>query len=96
MPNAFTPNADGENDVFRVPYSMAEEVTKFSVYNRWGELIFSTTNLNEGWDGTFGGKPQSPGTYVWMIEYKDLLSNKSATAKGTVILIRYGRAIIRH
>jgi gliding motility-associated-like protein len=88
MPNAFTPNNDGLNDVFRIPPSTPQKIKSFSVYNRWGGLIFHTSDSGIGWDGTFHGQPLSNDTYVWMIEYEDLLTKKTETASGTVILIR--------
>ncbi len=88
MPNAFTPNNDGLNDVFRIPPSTPQKIKSFSVYNRWGGLIFHTSDSGTGWDGTFHSQPQPNDTYVWMIEYEDLLTNKTETATGTVNLIR--------
>ncbi|MBK6381953.1 MAG: gliding motility-associated C-terminal domain-containing protein [Chitinophagaceae bacterium] len=59
----------------------------FRVFNRWGQLIFSTPRLHDGWDGKISGREQPAGVYVWMIEgiTKD---NKVITKKGTVTLIR--------
>ncbi len=88
MPNAFTPNGDGIDDVFRIPPQFATTIKSFSVFNRWGQKIFSTTNSSVGWDGYFKGGEQPPGTYVWMIQFVDPLTNKFETASGTVILIR--------
>ena len=88
MPGAFTPNVDGNNDLFRIPPSTAVKISAFAVYNRWGERVFYTSNSTEGWDGTFGGQPQPMGTYVWMIRYEDILMKKPMQAKGTVVLVR--------
>lgn len=88
MPGAFTPNGNGKNDLFRIPPSLAVKIRAFAVYDRWGMKVFYTTNSTAGWDGTFGGQPQPMGTYVWMIEYEDLLAKKLTQAQGTVILIR--------
>ena len=88
MPNAFTPNGDGKNDIFRIPPSITIPLFNFSIYNRWGQLIFYTTNPGEGWDGTVNGQPQPTGAYVWVIEYEDLIANKRAVAEGSVMLIR--------
>lgn len=88
MPGAFTPNGDGRNDLFRIPPSLAVKIKAFTVYNRWGARIFYTTNSSAGWDGTAGGQPQPTGTYVWVIDYDDLITGKPAEAKGTVILVR--------
>ena len=88
MPNAFSPNGDGKNDIFRIPPSTPQRIISFAVFNRWGQLVFRTTNSSSGWDGTLKGKPQPADTYVWMIEYEDLLNNQRSLAKGTIILIR--------
>jgi len=88
MPGAFTPNGDGKNDLFRIPPSLVAKISAFAVYDRWGARVFYTTNSTAGWDGTLGGQPQPMGTYVWMIEYEDLITRQPAQARGTVILIR--------
>ena len=87
VPNAFTPNNDGRNDVFRpIPVGM-KSITYFRIYNRWGQLMFSTSQNGKGWDGTFNGKSQDANVYVWMVEGIDYL-DKKFTRKGTVVLIR--------
>ena len=89
MPNAFTPNGDGIDDVFRIPPQVATTTIKsFIVFNRWGQRIFYTNNSGVGWDGYFNGEEQPSGTYVWMIQYTDAVTNQSKTASGTVVLIR--------
>jgi gliding motility-associated-like protein len=88
MPNAFTPNGDGRDDVFRIPPVTIQKIQSFSVFNRWGQEIFRTTDNGAGWDGNYNGQPQPTGTYVWMIQYQDGLSKKYETARGTVELIR--------
>ena len=87
MPTGFTPNNDGRNDKF-TPFPVGIRSYKyFRVFNRWGQLVFSTTKLHDGWDGKISGRDQPAGTYVWMIEglTKD---DKVITKKGTVTLIR--------
>ncbi|MFH1159802.1 MAG: gliding motility-associated C-terminal domain-containing protein [bacterium] len=89
IPNAFTPNGDGLNDVFRILGTPPENITEFhfQIFNRWGQVVFSTTNIEEPWDGTVKGKPSPEGVYVWAIYYKD--DNKhTVTNKGTLTLIR--------
>ena len=88
MPNAFTPNGDGKNDIFRVPPSIDIALFSFSIYSRWGQRVFYTTNPGEGWNGTINGQPQPTGVYIWEIGYEDQVTNKRAIAKGSVILIR--------
>jgi gliding motility-associated-like protein len=88
MPGAFTPNGDGKNDLFRIPPSTTQTIDNFTVYNRWGQRIFTTANPAEGWDGTFRRQPAPPGAYIWAIIYTDLLTGRTAKAEGTVLLIR--------
>lgn len=87
IPNAFSPNGDGHNDVFRVIHTPYQTGIKLKVYNRFGAAVFSSTDQNEGWDGTFRGKPQPPGAYVWMVEYLDW-NKEEKSLKGIVVLLR--------
>ena len=87
MPNAFTPNGDGKNDLFRLPPSSPEKVIGFSIFNRWGQLVFFTGNGASGWDGTFNDQQQPAGSYVWKIEYEDAAGIRKL-ASGNVMLIR--------
>lgn len=71
IPNAFSPNNDGINDLFRVyaPKGISE-VLEFCIYNRWGDLIFTQKNYDpqntsHGWDGRFNGAPLNPGVFVY-------------------------------
>ena len=87
VPTAFTPNADGINDVFRV---RAVGITGFeylSVFNRYGELVFKTNDPNKGWDGRVKGKEQETGNFVWIVSARDYLGNK-IFKKGSLLLIR--------
>jgi gliding motility-associated-like protein len=87
VPSGFTPNGDGNNDVFRpIPIGM-RSLNAFKVYNRWGQLMFSTTEQKRGWDGKFKGSNQDSGTYVWYAEGKDYKNNQ-IQRKGYVVLIR--------
>lgn len=88
MPGAFTPNGDGHNDVFRVPPSIVVNIRGLAVYNRLGARLFFSSSAAQGWDGTFGGKTQPAGTYVWVVEYDDPLTKRVESKKGTVVLIR--------
>jgi gliding motility-associated-like protein len=87
IPNAFTPNGDGKNDIFKPAFAGAVTEYNFIVYNRWGQKIFSSNNVADGWDGTVNGQPQPSGTYVWFCSYQ-LYQRTSMTQKGTVVLIR--------
>ena len=86
LPTAFTPNGDGLNDIFRLPPNTAVSLNEFSVFNRWGIKIFTTKNTGTGWDGTIGGKPCAPGTYIYRVSGKN--GSQTILIKGTVVLIR--------
>lgn len=68
IPNAFTPNNDGKNDIFRIRSNGLESLKFFRVYDRWGALIFETSDLNEGWDGTFKNGLVRPDVFIYHIE----------------------------
>lgn len=86
IPNAFSPNGDGKNDVFK-PEGTSISAMNMQIFNQWGELIYETTNITGGWNGTYDGKPQPSGVYMYTIRF--VLSNKSTLLrKGSVNLIR--------
>ncbi len=87
MPTAFTPNADGRNDVLRPILAGIKQLEFFRIYNRWGQLIFETRQNGKGWNGTINGKEQGHGTYVFFIQAIDYLG-APVMEKGTVVLIR--------
>ncbi|MFT4678870.1 MAG: gliding motility-associated-like protein [Litorivivens sp.] len=91
IPNAFTPNNDGDNDVFR-PVSPSHEKYHFEVFSRWGELMFSTKDPDLGWDGKFAAQLAEPGVYVWRVSYHELLEEENPSKEkqihGTVNLLR--------
>ncbi len=87
VPTAFTPNRDGNNDVFRPIAVGMTKIEYFQVFNRWGELVFSSTKNGHGWDGKINGKEQGSGTFVWLVKGTDY-TGKVFFAKGTVTLIR--------
>jgi PKD repeat protein len=85
VPNAFTPTRSA-NRLFR-PIPVGATIDYFRVYNRWGQLVWSSNEAHKGWDGTLNGKLQDPGTYVWMVRGVDF-TGKVITKKGTMILVR--------
>jgi gliding motility-associated-like protein len=87
VPNSFTPNGDGLNDIFRaVPVGIAS-TDFFRVYNRSGKVIFDTKSFMRGWDGSYNGIKQPSGTYVWIVKGIDV-KGKPVVKKGTVLLLR--------
>jgi gliding motility-associated-like protein len=87
VPTAFTPNNDGLND-FIYPIAVGiRRINYFSIYNRWGQLVFTTTVNKRGWDGKINGQLQNSNVYVWMVSAEDY-TGKAIFLKGTVALIR--------
>lgn len=86
LPNAFSPNGDGINDVFKILYSGYKRIYLFKVFDRWGNMIFSTADITKGWDGFKLGRRCDIGTYFWMVEAVDV-NNKTVQIKGDVTLI---------
>ncbi len=87
VPTGFTPNNDGKNDVVRPIAVGIKAIEYFSIYNRWGQLVFSTTINGHGWDGRINGAVQNTGTFVWTVKATDYLG-KAYFQKGVVTLIR--------
>ena len=107
VPNAFSPNDDGDNDVLKVLTNVdldnnflnnnlsnngfieggAIVEMNFEIYNRFGQLVFRTTDPREGWDGNFKGKPLNPAVFVYKLDYL-LINGLSATLNGNVTLYR--------
>jgi gliding motility-associated-like protein len=90
IPNAFTPNHDGLNDVFRIRGQGVSRIDHFTIYDRWGELVFECSNLpiddkNAAWDGFYKGKPVPAGSYVYIVQMS--CSDQSFTRRGSVTVI---------
>jgi len=87
VPNAFSPNGDGKNDVFKPILVGISKLNLFSIYNRWGQLVFTTSQNGKGWDGTLHGIQQDTGSFVYMVSGVDY-QGKTITKKGTFTLVR--------
>jgi adhesin/invasin len=87
VPKVFTPNNDGTNDVLKPILVGISAFHYFSVYNRWGNLIYTTQDANQGWDGTFKGVAQPVETYLWIAEGIDV-AGKKIVQKGMTSLVR--------
>jgi gliding motility-associated-like protein len=91
IPNAFTPNGDDLNDEFIPILTSGFDRNSgylLNIYNRWGEIIYTSEQFGEGWDGTIENQPAPIGTYNWVLKLKDSMSNKILTFNGYVSLIR--------
>jgi gliding motility-associated-like protein len=87
MPNVFTPNNDGINDVF-LPV-IAKNIVDYSlrIYSRWGQQVFFSSDFTQGWNGKIGTQDASAGVYYWICDYKGT-SGSSQNKKGFLELIR--------
>jgi gliding motility-associated-like protein len=87
IPNAFSPNGDGVNDVFRIENITYQKLVEFRIFNRWGKQVFEVSDPAKGWDGTQDNKPSDIGTYYYLVRlnYPD---GTTKTFKGDVVLIR--------
>ncbi len=88
MPNAFSPDGDGLNDVFR-PVTLPEKISTFSmyVYDRWGQQVFFSNDISQGWDGTITGNPAQIGGYVYVVKYGNP-SGAVREKRGMVTVVR--------
>lgn len=86
IPNVFTPNGDGNNDLFKV-YGSSIKQMELRIYNQWGNLMYETRDYHTGWNGTYRGQPQPAGAYVYTVK-AILFSGQVINRRGTITLIR--------
>jgi gliding motility-associated-like protein len=87
VPNAFTPNNDGLNDIIKPLLIGIKTLHYFTIYNRWGQKVFSTSDMNKGWDGAFKNGEKIPGNYIWVLKAEDI-TGKVYNLRGSFILIK--------
>jgi gliding motility-associated-like protein len=87
IPNSFTPNNDGRNDVFKPLVFGRVQIYEFTVYNKWGETIFKSNDINKGWDGTYKGLSQQSNVFVWTCKYQ-FENEPIKIEKGKVLLLK--------
>jgi gliding motility-associated-like protein len=87
VPTIFSPNNDGINDILRGYFGCLKTLDYFTIYNRWGKLVFSTKISTAGWDGRISGLNQETGTYVWVAE-GEFQSGERFVQKGSFVMIR--------
>jgi gliding motility-associated-like protein len=87
FPTAFSPNGDGVNDFFKPKYSIDFRQYFIRVYNRWGEEVYESSDVNEGWNGVYKGIPQPLSVFVWYADYS-FLDGKKHTEAGNVTLVK--------
>jgi gliding motility-associated-like protein len=86
MPSAFTPNGDGKNDLFRIPPGAGIMLSDFSIYDRWGNKIFTTKDAAKGWNGKMKDVPLQSGAFVYTIS--GMVNDKPVQLKGSFVLVR--------
>jgi gliding motility-associated-like protein len=88
FPNAFTPDNNNLNESFMPVTGCEVKDYELLIFNRWGQLIFTSKNINHGWDGNYKGKPAPNGAYLWMARYKAQFTGKTYNQKGSITLLR--------
>ena len=86
-PNAFSPDGDGINDFFNISGQKIEDF-QIEIFNRWGQMVYKSFDLNDGWDGTFNGKKLPTGTYVYKIKTREFGIDQNLIKSGSVALVR--------
>jgi gliding motility-associated-like protein len=87
VPNAFSPNRDGLNEVFKANFGEGIKDFRLQIFNRWGQLVFESSDIAKGWDGNWKGVPQPIGNYIWLIKYIDRYSIDQKL-RGSLFLFR--------
>jgi gliding motility-associated-like protein len=88
LPNAFSPNRDNRNDIYKPILLCPIDYYHLSIYNRWGARVFETRDLNKGWDGLSGDVQADEGVYVYVLEYRSASTHMNKLVKGNITLIR--------
>ena len=91
IPNSFTPDGDEYNQEFKPIITSGVDIYNYhmTIFNRWGEILFESYNPNFGWNGTYGGAGLvNEGTYIWQIEFKETMSDKSHKHRGHVTILK--------
>lgn len=90
VPNAFTPDGDGYNQTFKPIFTSGFDLYNFhfTIFNRWGEILFESYDSTKGWNGNYGGIPCQDGVYTWKVEFGLIKTDERVLDYGHVVLIR--------
>ena len=88
VPNAFTPNGDSKNDVFKAVIPFGVQILEMTIVNRWGQKVFTEGNTNNGWDGKFNNKDAPSDTYLFVVKYQLAQGGVIESRRGEVTLYR--------
>lgn len=87
LPNAFSPNGDGINDIFKPQGNCNADEYNLQIYARSGAVIYETKDINSGWDGSINGNPVPVGAYYYLVRYKNITSPSGFIFRGGVIIL---------
>jgi gliding motility-associated-like protein len=88
VPTAFSPNGDGRNDRFRIFFECQPEAYVINIYDRWGELVYQSDNLTDGWDGFYRNVSQPIGVYIFFVHYRESGTNEEKSMSGNITLLK--------
>jgi gliding motility-associated-like protein len=88
IPNIFSPNSDNKNEEFKVLHTCPEDNFSLHIYNRWGQMVYESTDITKGWDGNYKGKQQAEEVYTWFVCIKSKSGGPDNCQTGTVTLVR--------
>jgi len=90
IPNVFSPNGDGQNDELEIKYSSSLIIDNYSfrVFDRWGGIIYESTDINDTWDGTSNGHKLASGVYIYLMEFPCQVNGKTVQLKGDISILR--------
>jgi gliding motility-associated-like protein len=75
MPNVFSPNGDATNDSFLPAYIRGVTESELTIFNRWGQVVFTNRDVRQGWNGRIDGTPCPEGTYFWIVRYRGVITD---------------------
>ena len=89
VPNVFSPNGDGVNDVLELKLSpTVQDIISFQIFNRWGALVYQTDDRFDGWDGTLNGRPMGEGVYIYVLEVVCPVSGEVIMKRGDITILK--------
>ena len=88
IPNVFTPNDDGVNDLFRIKIEGQVQVNRLAIYSRWGQLVYETTGITNFWDGKLKGKPLPAAAYYYIFDGINKYTSQPIIRSGSITLLR--------
>jgi len=88
IPDIFSPNGDGRNDTFNIPHTCPVYAFSMHIYDRWGQLVYESTDIDKGWDGNYRGRQEPEEKYLWFICVQETATTPNNCMAGTLTLLR--------